>query len=235
MNQKSRQNSKNFVEKEFYKSMNNSNFGYDCRNNLDNCQFVPIFDELKEIKYIKKYYNFFDPEVSKFVTSDLIAQEIEEKYNDDMIKVSKEYKLYKIKKSAVDTEKAQALESLKEFDKKSKRQKKKTTLYHYLDRQEEAYKDNKLKCLIDFDEDVGRVKSLAVKKETKINLTTCFLNGKMLMFCKRSIQSFVYDLIDVFMYPNEETYKKYEIQRFLLYQNLTDTDSMSVFLFLFAE
>ena len=77
MNQKSRQNSKNFVEKEFYKSMNNSNFGYDCRNNLDNCQFVPIFDELKEIKYIKKYYNFFDPEVSKFVTSDLIAQEIE--------------------------------------------------------------------------------------------------------------------------------------------------------------
>ena len=61
------------------------------------------------------------------------------------------------------------------------------------------------------------------------------MNGKMLMFCKRSIQSFVYDLIDVFMYPNEETYKKYEIQRFLLYQNLTDTDSMSVFLFLFAE
>ena len=235
MHQKSRQNPKNFVEKEFYKSMNNSNFGYDCRNNLDNCQFVPIFDELKEIKYIKKYYNFFDPEVSKFVTSDLIAQEIEEKYNDDMIKVSKEYKLYKIKKSAADTEKAQALESLKEFDKKSKRQKKKTTLYHYLDRQEEAYKDNKLKCLIDFDEGVGRVKSLAVKKETKINLTTCFLNGKMLMFCKRSIQSFVYDLIDVFMYPNEETYKKYEIQRFLLYQNLTDTDSMSVFLLLFAE
>ena len=57
----------------------------------------------------------------------------------------------------------------------------------------------------------------------------------MLMFCKTSIQSFVYDLIDVFMYPNEEIYKKYEIQRFLLYQNLTDTDSMSVFLFLFAK
>ena len=125
MNQKSRQNSKNFVEKEFYKSMNNSNFGYDCRNNLDNCQFVPIFDELKEIKYIKKYYNFFDPEVSKFVASGLIAQEIEEKYNDDMIKVSKEDKLYKIKKSAANTEKAQALESLKEFDKKVKDKRKK--------------------------------------------------------------------------------------------------------------
>ena len=118
MNQKSRQNAKNSVEKDFYKLMSNSNFGYDCRNNLDNCQFVPIFDELKEITYIKKYYNFFDPNVSKFVTSDLIAQEIEEKYNDDMIKVSKEDKFYKIKKSAADTEKAQALESLKEFHKK---------------------------------------------------------------------------------------------------------------------
>ena len=58
MNQKSRQNSKNFVEEDFYKLMNNSNFGYDCRNNLDNCQFVPIFDELKQIKHIKKYDNF---------------------------------------------------------------------------------------------------------------------------------------------------------------------------------
>ena len=85
--------------------MNNSNFGYDCRNNLDNCQFVPIYDELNEITFIKKL-NFFDPKVSKFVTSDLIAQEIEEKYNDDMIRLSKEDKFFKIRKSAIDTEKA---------------------------------------------------------------------------------------------------------------------------------
>ena len=90
INQKSRQNAKNSVEKDFYKLMNNSNFGYDCRNNLDNCKFVPIFDELREITYNKKYYNFFDPKVPKFVTSDLISQEIEEKYNDDIIKISAE-------------------------------------------------------------------------------------------------------------------------------------------------
>ena len=41
--------------------------------------------------------------------------------------------------------------------------------------------------------------------------------GKMLMFCKTSIQSFAYDLIDVFMYRNDEIskiYDKFEIQRY---------------------
>ena len=78
------------------------------------------------------------------------------------------------------------------------------------------------------------VKSLAVKKESKINLTTRFMNGKMLMFCKTSNRSSVYYLIDVVMYPNDEIskiYDKYEIQGCFLYQNLTDTDSTSIFCF----
>ena len=59
MNQKSRQESKNNIDKDFYKLMKNSNFSYDCQNNLDNCKFVPIFDEFKEICYIGRYRNFF--------------------------------------------------------------------------------------------------------------------------------------------------------------------------------
>ena len=41
------------------KMMNNSNFGYDCRKNFGNCQFVPIYDELKNIIIfsIQKYQN----------------------------------------------------------------------------------------------------------------------------------------------------------------------------------
>ena len=62
--------------------MNNSNFGYDCRKNLDNCQFVQIFDDLQEITYLKRYYKYFDSKVTSFVSSDLIRQGIEEKYND---------------------------------------------------------------------------------------------------------------------------------------------------------
>ena len=56
--------------------------------------------------------------------------------------------------------------------------------------------------------------SLAIKKETKVNLTPIFLNGQMLIFSKTSIQNFVYDLIDVFMFPDDvvkEIYEKSEI------------------------
>ena len=58
------------------------------------------------------------------------------------------------------------------------------------------------------------MKSLAIKKETKVNLTTRFLNRKIIMFSKTSIQSFVYDLINVFMFPDDvvkEIYEKSEI------------------------
>ena len=63
-----------------------------------------------------------------------------------------------------------------------------------------------------------------------------YLNGKMLVFSKVSIKSFVYDLIDVFMFQNEEIekiYAEFNIERCYLYQNLTDTDSTSIFFFVF--
>ena len=59
----------------------------------------------------------------------------------------------------------------------------------------------------------------------------------MLMFGKVSIKSFVYDIIDVFMFPNKEIkkiYQKYKINKCLVEQSLTDTDSTSIFLYSFA-
>ena len=149
--------------------MNNCDFGYDCSNNLENCQFIPIFDELKEITYLKRYYNYFDSKVLSFLSADLIKQEVEEKYNDLKMKLSKDDKFYEIKLSTLNAEKSEALEAAKNFDKKCKRQKKKGTLYHYLEREKEAYRNNKIKSLINFDEEyVSSIKSLAIKKKQKL-------------------------------------------------------------------
>ena len=46
MNQKSRQNVKNSIEKDFFKLMNNANSGYDCRNNLDIASLFKFFGEI---------------------------------------------------------------------------------------------------------------------------------------------------------------------------------------------
>ena len=103
MNQRSGQNTKNSIEKDFYKLTNNSNFRYDSCNNLDNCQFVPIFDKLQEFTYLKRY-NHLDLKVSSFVSSHLIRQEIEGKYNDSLMKLSKDDKYYEIKLSTLNAE-----------------------------------------------------------------------------------------------------------------------------------
>ena len=117
MNQHSRENAKNSIEKDFYELMNNTNFSYNWRNNLDNCPFVPIFDELQEMTYLKKYYSYFYSKVSSFVSSDLIRQEIEGKYSDSVMKLSKDDKYYKVKLSTIKTEKNECLEAAENFDK----------------------------------------------------------------------------------------------------------------------
>ena len=57
MNQVSKQQAKTNVERDFCKLLNNSNFGFDCRNNADNCFFNPIFDEIEELSYARRYQN----------------------------------------------------------------------------------------------------------------------------------------------------------------------------------
>ena len=94
-------------------------------------------------------------------------------------------------------------------------------------------KNKKIKTMIDFDKNkCNSIKSIIVKSDTNIDVTLRFIKGKMLMFAKLSIKSFVYDMIDIFCFPNDEIqqiYDYYQIERCFLYQNLTDSDSTSLF------
>ena len=57
--------------------------------------------------------------------------------------------------------------------------------------------------MIDFNKnECNSIKSIAIKGNITINVTARFIKGKMLMFSKVSIRSFVYDLIDVFCFTN---------------------------------
>ena len=58
MNQNSSQKVTSSLERYFFKLLKNSNFGIDCRNNIDNCILEPLYDDFTEISYIKKFGNF---------------------------------------------------------------------------------------------------------------------------------------------------------------------------------
>ena len=159
MIQNSKQESKNDIEKDFYKLINNSILGYDCRNNLDNCKFVPIFDELKEFTHIERYHNIFDTKISEFVTADL-KQNIEATYNDKLIKLDTEDKFYQIQLDTLNTERLTNLEVASSFENKQKKNKRKLTLNNYDDRKHEVLRNQKIKSLIGFDEEYCTVISL---------------------------------------------------------------------------
>ena len=100
-------------------------------------------------------------------------------------------------------------------------------------------KSKKIKTMIDFDKnECNNIKPIIVKGDTNINVSLRFIKGKMLMFAKLSLKAFVHDIIDVFCFANEEIqqiYDYYQIEKCFLYQNLTDTDSTSLFFNLYAD
>ena len=104
MNQVSRQNAKTDVEKNFYKLTINSNFDYDSQNNADNCFFQPIYEKIEELSYAKRYQNVFDKDI-KIVSSDILEQQIEEKFLNKFASLNLQDEYYEARKNSLEIKK----------------------------------------------------------------------------------------------------------------------------------
>ena len=92
----------------------------------------------------------------------------------------------------------------------------------------------KNKMVIEFNDfESSSVKTIAVKSNNNIKCTTRFMSGKLLMFAKLSLKSFIYSLVELLTFPEEnpivqQIYDKYQIERIYCCHVLTDTDSTSL-------
>ena len=64
----------------------------------------------------------------------------------------------------------------------------------------------KNKMMIEFnDSESSSIKHIAVKSKNSIKCTTRFMSGKLLMFAKLSLKSFIYSLIELLAFPEESS------------------------------
>ena len=132
MNQRSRQNAKNNIEKNIYKLMNNANFGFDCRNNANNLKFEPIIDEINELTYNKKYHNLFDNKITSFVSSEILEKNINQEFEQGIALIRDNDPFKNARITELENKKQTdllSLDCLKQKDKKIKKKKNKRCKY----------------------------------------------------------------------------------------------------------
>ena len=134
----------------------------------------------------------------------------------------------------MEKEKLEAIEGFIAHRRKRKKnfytnQKKVDTIENEIEASEDLRKN---KMLIEFnDAQCSSPKQIAVKTQTSVKCTTRFLAGKMLMFAKLSLKSFIYSLAELLTFPEgivREIYDEYLIERILVFHILTNTASASI-------
>ena len=176
-NEVSRQKTKTKVEKDFYKLMKNSNFGNDCRNNIDNCSFRPIYDDIEEISYIQKYTSLYNNDDYKdFACPETIRQQIEQNYSSEIMLIKEDNLCAEEKIHCAGQKRAKKMDSVESMIAKVKRKKifrDQKTINHL--------KNVNTKMIIEFDcESSVSINSLAVSKTNVVKLTTRYFQEKCL-------------------------------------------------------
>ena len=118
MNQKARQKATSLVEKDFYKLLNNSNFGIDCRNNIDNCYFEPLYDNFPDIIYITRFTTIFaDDTFPNFFSPCLLRDQIIQTFQTKISALNKEETTYEARKKYFERQMAEELDAVASYEK----------------------------------------------------------------------------------------------------------------------
>ena len=188
MNQNNRKTAKTKVEKDFYKLLNNSNFGNDCRNNIGNCSLELTFDGFEEIAYIKKYLNIFtDPKFREFFSADIFREHAEREYQKNKKKYNKDDRFYEFFMEDLELKRVEDLESIPAFENKKRKityvnSKKVDSIERKITECQDMRKN---KMVIEFNDfESSSVKTIAVKSNNNIKCTSRYMSGKLLMLCK---------------------------------------------------
>ena len=128
-----------------------------------------------------------------------MKKDAEEQYNDTMQRVSKDDPFREIKMAELNNRRNESLEAAEAFDKKTKKQKRKS-ITDYCKKTEELMQDYKTKSVIELDSG-SSIKFVTIQTNVNAKITTPFMKCKMLMFAKISVISFVYDMIHAFCFP----------------------------------
>ena len=117
MHQKSRQKTTSSVEKDFFKLLNSSNFGFDCRNNVDNCILEPFYGNLNKISYIKKFTAIFgDDSFRHFFSLVHMRQEIIQTFQGKIFALNQEDPTYEARKEYYQNKMDEKLDAANSFE-----------------------------------------------------------------------------------------------------------------------
>ena len=138
----------------------------------------------------------------------------------------------------LEQERDENIEAVEAFSKSKKRAQKnyfQPKKLNFIEQHIEDLMDlRKNKMMIEFnDSECSSIKFVGVKSKNKIKCTTRFMSGKLLMFAKLSLKSFIYLLVELLSFLEENSlvqgiYSRYMIEKIFVYHVLTDTDSTSL-------
>lgn len=90
--------------------MNNSNFEI---TTVETRQAIAtVFDKIEEMSCVKRYQNVFDPEMSEFVSTELLGKEINESFDNKLTALEKSDKFYEAKKNSIEIQRKKDIDGV---------------------------------------------------------------------------------------------------------------------------